>query len=222
MGTQFPTTGKTSRKCKQKISRKTNVSSTKVTSTYEFQKRQRASEIPKSCLAQQMHLRPQHQSQFGNSEVGQIFATVDVLGLCVGSASSSFRGRSPNFLTTTQHHVIKVWSASILNICQMIYSSVHYYFQSVLTLLLYSWLQSISEPKAQWNAQETNVYLLFLFSRVSEAGDGNISAHNILTQAATVLTQANLLTAGPPRLQNVARLNGCLVRNFPPLSTDLY
>ncbi|KAG1753365.1 hypothetical protein EDB19DRAFT_1979111 [Suillus lakei] len=56
-----------------------------------------------------------------------------------------------------------------------------------------------SEPKAQWNAQETDALLAHLFSNLSEAGDGNNFKAATYTSAAATLAAANLLTAGPPK-----------------------
>ncbi|KAG2365251.1 hypothetical protein BDR07DRAFT_1239081, partial [Suillus spraguei] len=53
------------------------------------------------------------------------------------------------------------------------------------------------EPKAQWNSQETNALLAFLFSKLSEAGDGSNFKSQTFSSAASVLSQAHLLTAGP-------------------------
>ncbi|KAG1746911.1 hypothetical protein EDB19DRAFT_1905737 [Suillus lakei] len=56
-----------------------------------------------------------------------------------------------------------------------------------------------SEPKAQWNAQETDALLAHLFSNLSEAGNGNNFKAATYTSAAATLAAANLLTAGPPK-----------------------
>ncbi|KAG1738753.1 hypothetical protein EDB19DRAFT_1909155 [Suillus lakei] len=56
-----------------------------------------------------------------------------------------------------------------------------------------------SEPKAQWNAQETDALLAHLFSNLSEAGDGNNFKAVTYTSAVATLAAANLLTAGPPK-----------------------
>ena len=50
--------------------------------------------------------------------------------------------------------------------------------------------EASSDPKAQWNAQETDMLLTFLFSKVSEAGDGNNFKPTTFNTAAMVLTQA--------------------------------
>ncbi|KAG1843751.1 hypothetical protein F4604DRAFT_1525893, partial [Suillus subluteus] len=56
-----------------------------------------------------------------------------------------------------------------------------------------------SEPKAQWNARETDLLLAVLLSKVSEAGNGNGFKPTTFNAVATALDQADLLTAGPPK-----------------------
>ncbi|KAG2364049.1 hypothetical protein BDR07DRAFT_1459956 [Suillus spraguei] len=62
-----------------------------------------------------------------------------------------------------------------------------------------------SEAKAQWNMAETNVLLAHLLQNMSEAGDGRNFKTSTFTSAATALSSANLLTAGPPKTNRHCR-----------------
>ncbi|KAG1719482.1 hypothetical protein EDB19DRAFT_1971916 [Suillus lakei] len=74
--------------------------------------------------------------------------------------------------------------------------------------------RSPSEPKAQWNAQETDALLAHLFSNLSEAGDGNNFKAATYTSAAATLAAANLLTAGPPKTAKRCKTKWMLLRQM--------
>ncbi|KAG1841958.1 hypothetical protein F4604DRAFT_1939105 [Suillus subluteus] len=71
-----------------------------------------------------------------------------------------------------------------------------------------------SEPKAQWNARETDLLLAVLLSKVSEAGNGNGFKPTTFNAVATALDQADLLTAGPPKTAKCCKTKLLLLKQM--------